>query len=234
MFPYNPLVPAKYAKILGGVALLAALVLAVRMLPLAEWITAFQTWVRGVGFAGYVAYVLVYVLFCVLLLPASLLTIGAGALFGFVKGSIVVVIGGTLGATASFLLARTVLRKKVEAMTAGSAKFRALDRAIAREGGRIVFLVRLAPVFPFAWINFAFGLTGVRTISYVAATFFGIIPLTLAFVYISAAATSAATAETGAARMALNIAGAVLALIATAYVTRLATRAIRRAGVDEP
>lgn len=226
--------PAKYAKILGGVAVLAAFVLVARALPLGEWIAAFQAWVRGVGFAGYVAYVLVYVLFCVMLLPASLLTIGAGALFGFVKGSIVVVIGGTLGATASFLLARTVLRKKVEAMTAGNAKFRALDRAIAREGGRIVFLVRLAPVFPFAWINFAFGLTGVRTLSYVVATFFGIIPLTLAFVYISAAATSAATADTSTARLALNIAGGVLALIATAYVTRVATRAIRRAGLDEP
>lgn len=224
---------ARTAKLILGVALLAGFVLAARMLPLGAWIAEFQSWVRGVGFAGYVAYVLLYVLFCIFLLPASLLTIGAGALFGFAKGSAVVIIGGTLGATASFLLARTVLRKRVEAMTAGNAKFSALDRAIAREGGRIVFLVRLSPVFPFSWINFAFGLTGVSTLAYVVATFFGIIPVTLAFVYISAAATRAATVDLGTLRLALNIAGGIVALGATAYVTRVATRAVRRAGVDE-
>lgn len=220
-------------RIALAAVLLTALVVAGRMLPLGDWVAAFQVWVKSIGPAGYVAYVLVYVLFCVLLLPASPLTIGAGAIFGFVTGSLVVIAGGTLGATASFLLARTALRRRVERMIAGNARFRALDRAIAREGGRIVFLVRLSPLFPFAYINFAFGLTGVRTAAYVIATFLGIIPLTLAFVYISATATEIATSGMGTARLALNAAGVVLALIATAYVTRVATRAIRRAGVDE-
>lgn len=235
--PHNLLMPPPSRPAMGrialGVLLLSAFVAAGRMLPLGDWIAGFQGWVRGVGPAGYLIYILVYILFCVLLLPASPLTIGAGAIFGFVEGSLVVIAGGTLGATASFLLARTALRARVERMIAGNARFRALDRAIAREGGRIVFLVRLAPVFPFAFINFAFGLTGVRTAAYVVATFFGIIPLTLAFVYISDTATRVATGGMGTARLALNVAGVVLALVATAYVTRVATRAIRRAGVDE-
>jgi uncharacterized membrane protein YdjX (TVP38/TMEM64 family) len=166
-------------------------------------------------------------------LPASPLTIGAGAIFGFVEGAIVVIIGATLGATASFLLGRTIMRRKIEAMAANNPKFRALDRAIAREGGKIVFLVRLAPVFPFAYINFAFGLTGVRTLSYVVATFFGIIPVTLAFVYIADAATRTATADMSTTRLIINIVGVVIAIAVTAFVTRLALRAVRRAGIEE-
>jgi uncharacterized membrane protein YdjX (TVP38/TMEM64 family) len=218
--------------VLAGIVLIALLA-AMRLLPLGGWIASFQAWVKELGPIGYVVYILAYMVFCVVGLPASPLTIGAGAIFGFVKGTIVVVIGATLGATLSFLLARTVMRRRIEAVTAKNAKFRALDRAITREGGRIVFLVRLAPVFPFAYINFAFGLTGVRTLTYIVATFFGIIPVTLAFVYISATAAEAATADMSTARLALNIAGGVLAVVATAFVTRVATRAIKRAGVDD-
>lgn len=211
----------------------AAFLVAMRLLPLGEWIASFQAWVREVGPIGYVVYVLVYVVFCVLGIPASPLTIGAGAIFGFVNGSIVVIVGATIGATLSFILARTVMRKRIEGMTSTNAKFRALDRAITREGGRIVFLVRLAPVFPFAYVNFAFGLTGVRLLPYVVATFFGIMPVTLAFVYISATATAAASSDMSSLRLWINIAGGVLAVLATAFVTRVATRAIRKAGVDD-
>lgn len=224
---------ARVLRIVLVVVAVGVFLAATRLLPLGAWIESFQAWVRSIGPAGPVVYVLVYIVFCVVGLPASPLTIGAGAIFGFVQGSVIVIVGATLGATASFLLARTLMRRRVETMTAGNAKFRALDRAISREGGRIVFLVRLAPVFPFAYINFAFGLTGVRLLTYIVATFLGIIPLTLAFVYLSATAASAASADLSNARLALNIAGGVLAIVVTAYVTRLATRAIRKAGVED-
>lgn len=224
---------ARAIRLIFAAAVVILFLAAMRLLPLGHWITQFQQWVKGIGPAGYVVYILAYILFCVLGIPASPLTIGAGAIFGFVKGSIVVVIGATLGATASFWLARTILRKKIEAATANNAKFRALDRAISREGGRIVFLVRLAPVFPFAYINFAFGLTGVSTMSYVVATFFGIIPVTLAFVYISSAAVNAATTDMSTTRLVINIVGGVLAVIATAFVTRVAMKAIKRAGIED-
>lgn len=216
-----------------GVILVVAFFAAVRLLPVGDWIESFQAWVKGLGPIGYLVYVLAYIVVCVTFLPASPLTIGAGAIFGFVEGTIVVIVGATLGATASFLLGRTIMRRKIEAMAANNPKFRALDRAIAREGGKIVFLVRLAPVFPFAYINFAFGLTGVKTLSYIIATFFGIIPVTLAFVYIADAATRTATADMDTTRLIINIAGAVVAILVTAFVTRLALRAVRKAGIEE-
>lgn len=225
--------PFPIFKVLAAVALVAGFMVAVRFLPVGQWIEQFQGWVKGLGAVGYVVYVLAYIVVCVTFLPASPLTIGAGAIFGFVEGTIVVIIGATLGATASFLLGRTIMRRKIEAMAANNPKFRALDRAIAREGGKIVFLIRLAPVFPFAYINFAFGLTGVRLLSYVVATFFGIIPVTLAFVYIADAATRTATADMNTTRLIINVVGVVIAIVVTAFVTRLALNAVRKAGIDE-
>src|SRR5687768_13635776 len=225
--------PFPAVKVILAIVLIAAFFISIRLLPVGEWIESFQVWVKDLGPIGYVVYVLAYVVACVTFLPASPLTIGAGAIFGFVEGAIVVIIGATLGATASFLLGRTIMRRKIEAMAANNVKFRALDRAIAREGGKIVFLVRLAPIFPFAYINFAFGLTGVRTLPYMVATFFGIIPVTLAFVYIADAATRTATADMDSTRLIINVVGVIIAILVTAFVTRVALRAIRKAGIEE-
>lgn len=220
-------------KILIGLLILAGIIVLFRVLPVTDWLKDFQTYIRGAGAIGYVLYALVYAVCCILFVPASILTLGAGAIFGLTAGTIVVVLGATLGAVISFLLARTVMRKKVEGMTQGNAKFRALDRAIAKEGTKIVFLIRLAPIFPFTYINYAFGLTGVRTLPYSLATLFGIIPGTFAYVYLGYAAASAATGDTDATRKAVQIGGAIVALIVTIIVARVATNAIKRAGVEE-
>ena len=225
--------PKQIAKILALLLVIAAIIIAFRVLPVADWLRSFQTYVRGLGALGYVVYTVVYALCVVAFVPASILTLGAGAIFGFVGGTIVVVIGATVGATLSFLLARTVMRKRVEAMTAKSAKFRALDRAIASEGTKIVLLVRLAVVFPFTYINYAFGLTAIPLWRYVVATFFGIIPATAAFVFASSAATSAATTSTSSITKTVYIAGGIIAIVVSILIGRIATRAIKRAGVDE-
>ena len=220
-------------RIVAALLVIAAIIVAFRVLPVADWLRSFQAYVRGLGALGYVVYTVVYALCVVAFVPASILTLGAGAIFGFVGGTIVVVIGATIGATLAFLLARTVMRKRVEAMTAKSAKFRALDRAIASEGTKIVFLVRLAVVFPFTYINYAFGLTAIPLWRYVIATLFGIIPATAAFVFASSAATSAATTSASSITKTVYIAGGIIAIVVSILIGRIATRAIKRAGVDE-
>ncbi len=198
-----------------------------------ELLHSFQGWVIGLGPLGWVLYALVYAVCCVLFVPASILTLGAGALYGLGTGTAVVLAGATLGATLSFLLAKSVLRKKIERMTAGNAKFQALDRAIGKEGAKIVFLVRLAPVFPFTYINYAFGLTGVKTLPYVVASFFGMIPGMFAYVYLGSAAAGAASGEADTTKKIVQIAGALVALVVTIFVARVATKAIRSAGIAE-
>ena len=220
-------------KVLALLLIIAAIVIAYRFLPITDWLRTFQTYVKNLGALGYVVYVLVYAICVVAFIPASILTLGAGAIFGFIGGTLVVIIGATIGATLAFLLARTVMRKRIETMTSSNAKFRALDRAIAKEGMKIVFLVRMAVVFPFIWVNYAFGLTAIPLWRYVLATFLGIIPATVAFVFASSAATKAATGETTSITKIVYIAGGVVAIIVSVLIGRIATRAIRRAGVDE-
>ena len=222
--------------ILIGLGVVAALAVLFATLPVGDWLKQFQAWVRDLGPSGYLLYALVYAVCVVLFVPASILTLGAGAIYGTAVGVGVVLVGATIGATLAFLLARTLLRSRVERMTQGNAKFRALDRAIAKEGAKIVFLVRLAPVFPFTYINYAFGLTGVRTLPYVLASAVGMIPGTFAYVYLGSAAAGAAGAASGNAdvtRTVLQVVGAVAALVVTIFVARVATRAIKSAGVEE-
>jgi uncharacterized membrane protein YdjX (TVP38/TMEM64 family) len=220
-------------KIFVALLVIAAIVMAWHFLPVSQWLRAFQAYVKNLGALGYVVYIAVYAICVVAFIPASILTLGAGAIFGFIGGTIVVVIGASIGATLAFLLARTVMRKRIETMTATNAKFSALDRAIANEGMKIVFLVRLAVVFPFTYINYAFGLTAIPLWRYVLATFLGIIPATAAFVFASSAATKAATGETSNIMKIVYIAGGVIAIIVSVLIGRIATRAIKRAGLDE-
>ncbi|HEX9981945.1 MAG TPA: TVP38/TMEM64 family protein [Thermoanaerobaculia bacterium] len=217
-------------KIVLGFLVLAALAVAMRLLPVASWLEQFKGWVQGVGPAGYVLYAAAYIICCVFIIPAFALTIGAGAIFGFVKGAIIVIIGATIGATCAFLLGRSVLRRKVESMTAGNAKFRALDRAITTEGTKIMWLVRLSGFPPFTWVNYAFGLTGVKLRDFILTTFIGIIPGTLAFTYAGAAGAAAVMQKSN--RIAL-IVTAIGAVLVSVFIARIALRAIRRAGVEE-
>jgi uncharacterized membrane protein YdjX (TVP38/TMEM64 family) len=216
-------------RVAGGVAILVLVAVLMRILPVAVWIEQFKTWVQGAGPIGYVLYALAYVVCCVLFIPAIALTLGAGAIFGFVKGAAIVIVGATLGATAAFLLARTVMRHRIEAMTANNAKFRALDRAITGEGTKIMWLVRLSGFPPFTWVNYAFGLTGVSLSRYILITFFGIIPGTLAFTYAGAAG---AEALTGSGNRIVLIATAIAAILVSVFIARIALNAIKRAGVE--
>lgn len=211
------------------IALLAAFIVLGRALPVTEWLESFKQWVQGQGAAGYVLYVLAYIVCCVLLVPALALTLGAGAIFGFVPGAIVNVIGATLGACAAFLLSRGALRARIERITSGHVKFSALDRAITREGTKIMWLVRLSGFPPFTWVNYGFGLTGIRFAPYLLTTFFGIIPGSLAFTYAGAAGAAALTGEGNRILLVVTAVGAVLVSV---FVARIAAGAIRRAGVD--
>lgn len=223
-------------KIAVGVLVFFALVVAVRFLPIG-WLSSFQEWVAGYGAWGVLIYALVYAVCTVAFIPGAILTLGAGAAFGFWRGSLAVFLGASVGSIVSFHLARGVLRSRIERWISGNAKFAALDKAIAKEGGKIVFLVRLAPVFPYNVVNYAFGVTAVSAKAYTVATVVGMIPGVLAYVYLGQATALAAQAasegsEVGTTRLVVNVLGALAAIVVTILVARIATKAIREAGVD--
>lgn len=148
--------------------------------------------IAAMGAAGGAAFVLLYAACCLACVPASILTFGAGAAFGLGYGFALVWVGAMLGACASFWAGRRWLRGWVERRIARYPAFLAIDAVVSVDGPRMVFLTRLTPIFPFAFLNYAFGLTRVRFRDYALASGAGMVPGMLLFVYLGAAAGEAA------------------------------------------
>ena len=156
-------------RLLGVLVLAAAVACLSIFLPIKHYVYALVEWVQSMGPWGPVLLALSYVLACVLFVPGSLLTVAAGFLFGVPVGTITVSLGSILGAAAAFLVGRTLARAWVQRQVAGNPRFQALDEAVREQGFKIVLLTRLSPAFPFALLNFVFGLTRVSFRDYVLA-----------------------------------------------------------------
>lgn len=172
-------------RVLIGIGVLAALAIAAYLLPVASWALAFVRWAQSAGFEGALVYALVYMVGTVLLLPGTVLTIGAGFIYGPLGGVLISSPASVLGATISYLLGQTVLRGWIEQKLKSYPRFRLIDAAVARHGFKIVLLMRLEPIFiPFAMLNYGLGLTRVRLREYVLASFLGMLPATILYVYL--------------------------------------------------
>lgn len=199
------------------------------------YVPEFARWVDGLGFWGPSVFILGYAAAVVAFIPGSILTLAAGAIFGLGEGVVYVFIAATLGASLAFLVSRYFARRVVERRLAGNARFNAIDRAVGAQGRRIVFLLRLSPVFPFTLLNYALGLTNVRFVDYLAASI-GMLPGTILYVYYGkiagdvAALAGGARVEKDAAYYAVLAAGLAATVIVTTIVTRIARRALREAG----
>jgi len=130
-------------------AAVVGLAVAAKFLPVKDYAERLLGWVDDLGMWGPATVVVIYIVACVFMLPGSILTLGAGFLFGVVEGTATVSIASTLGACAAFLVGRTIARGWVSGKVAGNAKFAAVDEAVGRQGFKIVLLTRLSPVFPF-------------------------------------------------------------------------------------
>src|SRR6266699_4524829 len=222
-------------RLVALIAILIALFLAMRFLPVQEWLRRFNSWVAEMGTTGILIFIGVYAVATVLLAPGSILTIGAGFAFGLWKGFLAVSAGATLGAAAAFLVARFIAREKVEATAKGNEKFREIDKAIGKQGAKLIFLLRLSPLIPFNLSNYFYGLTGVKFWPYVLASWIGMMPGTLLYVYIGVAGKAAASSATGGEAMkhgwqywTFMSVGLVATIIVTIWVTKIARNALRK------
>lgn len=197
----------------------------------------FAAWVESLGFWGPAAFFFGYVLATVAFVPGSLLTLAAGAVFGLWQGTTLVFAAATTGASLAFLIARYAARAQVERRVAADARFEAIDAAVAAQGLKVVFLLRLSPVFPFNLLNYALGLTRVRFVDYLVASI-GMLPGTFLYVYLGkglgslAALGSGQRPETGSGGIALLALGLAATVLVTALVTRAARRALAEVADD--
>lgn len=220
--------PIPIARILFGLVAVVLLIsvgrqIGGRLPEFADWVDGLGAWGPAIFIAGYAGATVAFV-------PGSVLTLAAGATFGLVRGVTYVMVGATVGASLAFLVARYITRDAIEQRLEDNPRFAAIDRAVEHEGLKIVFLLRLSPVFPFNLLNYALGLTKVRFTDYFIACL-GMIPGTLLYIYYGKLASDVAQLAVGASvdRGAEYYAVLLLGLGATVVVTTILTRTARRA-----
>jgi uncharacterized membrane protein YdjX (TVP38/TMEM64 family) len=229
----------RYAPLIKGcsVALIVvSLVLMLRRLPVGPVIENLQGWIASLGVWGALVFALLYVAASLLLMPASALTLAAGAVFGLALGTLVVSLASTTAAGLAFLIARYFARQRIARQIRHYPRFDAIDRAIREGGWKIVALLRLSPAVPFTLQNYLYGLTGIRFWPYLLTSWLAMLPGTFLYIYLGhlgRAGVEAASGErsrTPAEWVMLGV-GLLATVTVTVYITRLARQALRqRAG----
>jgi len=216
----------KWLLYLGAVVLVLA---AARYFRVQDLLKQALDWVEQLGPWGPMLFIGIYIVSAVLLIPGSVLTLGAGAVFGLLKGIALVSLASTLAATLAFLIGRHLARDLVARKIEGKKKFAAIDRAVAAEGWKIVLLTRLSPVFPYTLLNYAFGLTRVKLGHYILASWIGMLPGTAMYVYLGSLANVGAGQHTRTpGEWALYGVGLLATVAVTIFVTRIAREALAR------
>lgn len=216
-----------------GAVLIAALVAGWFLLPIEDWSDTFQAWIKGLGPWGWMLFAAVYVVGTVLLVPGSVLTFAAGLAFGLGIGFPLVVVSATIGATLAFLVARYLARNTVESLMQKRPKFKAIQSAVSEGGWKVVALLRLSPVLPFNLTNYFYGITDLKLLEYVAATFVGIMPGTLLNVYLGAAGKAASGEGASTLEWSFLAVGLVATVVAAVFVTKTAKAKLKEHGVGK-
>ncbi|RCV14297.1 hypothetical protein SEVIR_2G426300v4 [Setaria viridis] len=215
--------------------LLVAVGVALFTLPVEKILKDFLVWIKGnLGPWGPLVLALAYIPLTVLAVPASILTLGGGYLFGLPVGFVADSLGATIGATAAFLLGRTIGRPYVLSKCKDYPKFQAVAIAIQRSGFKIVLLLRLVPLLPFNMLNYLLSVTPVGIGEYMLASWLGMMPITLALVYVGTTLKDLSDvthgwSEISTTRWILIISGFVLSVVLIICVTKVAKSSLEKA-----
>ena len=218
-------------KPLVFIVLLLVLGVAAAFVPLLDWLDAGVTWIAANRGLSWAVYVCVYILATVLLVPGSLITLVAGFVFGLPLGVVLVSAGSVLGASSAFLIGRFFVRGWAERRIERLPRFSALDSAVGEQGFTIVLLARLSPLFPFNLLNYGLGVSSVSFRDYFLASWIGMLPATVLYVYFGTvaqdlAALGAGEFDGGWLGFALLVGGLAATLLLVVLITRRATRAL--------
>jgi uncharacterized membrane protein YdjX (TVP38/TMEM64 family) len=204
----------------------------VSSLNLQEFLQNALQWINSLGAIGGIVFIGIYIIATLAFLPAALLTLGAGVIFGVTWGSIYVFIGATLGAIAAFLGGRYLAQGWVKEKISSYKKFAIIDKAVSKEGLKIVLLVRLSPLFPFNLLNYALGITSVSFQDYLIGSV-GMIPGTIMYVYFGSLVGDIALIGSKnqpgniILHWVIQIMGLIATIAVTVYVTNIAKKALK-------
>ncbi|CAK9276970.1 unnamed protein product [Sphagnum jensenii] len=226
-------------RILIFTALLLALVFICFQMPhfyhyVEKMLTKFLVWIQmDVGPWGPLVLALAYIPCAVLALPATMLTLGGGYLFGLVFGFTIDSIGSILGATAAFWVGRTIGRSYVISKLKDYPQFQTIDLAVHKSGFKIALLLRLVPLLPYNVMNYLLSVTPISTSKYILASWIGMMPLTLAFVYVGTTIKNIADISQGGGdftrgHFIMLMIGLVLTIVAVILVMWIAKNSLER------
>lgn len=215
-----------------GVAALVLLYLLARQAG--GLVPRFALWVESLGVWGPIAFMIGYIVATVALVPGSVMTLAGGAIFGITWGVVYVFIAAVVASGLSFLIARYLAREAVERRLAAMPRFAAIDRAVGAQGLKIVFLLRLSPLFPFSILNYGMGLTNVSFRDYMLGAP-GMLFGSLLYVYYGklvgdvAALAGGAAPDKGVEYYVTLAIGLISTVVVTTVVTRIARQALAEA-----
>lgn len=216
-----------------------AIIAALWILPDEQILKKFLLWIdQNLGLWGPLVLAIAYIPLTILAVPASILTLGGGYLFGLPLGFVADSIGATMGATAAFMLGRTIGRSYVLSKLKDYPKFQAVAIAIQRSGFKIVLLLRLVPMLPFNMLNYLLSVTPIGVVEYMLASWLGMMPITLALVYIGTTLKDLSDvthgwSEFSTTRWMIIIAGLVVSLVLMICVTKVARGALEKALAED-
>jgi uncharacterized membrane protein YdjX (TVP38/TMEM64 family) len=228
-------------NLLRGILLVSAVLLVVwivRITDARQILRVVLEKIQNLGPYAPLYFIGAYVVACLTFFPGIILTLGGGVLFGVFKGTLYVSVGATIGASCAFLVSRYLFRDWLSRKFAGSPRFRAIDDAVARDGWKVVGLIRLSPAFPFVPLNFVFGLTRIPLLHFALVTWVSLLPLTAMFVYLGSllgdiAAIGSRPIVSGQTKWVVSGVGVVMTIVVTLVVTRLAKQALAGRLPDE-
>lgn len=219
--------------------LVVGLALAYTLLPLKEWLTEIARALRGLGPIAFALYVATYVVASLLILPAVLLSIGAGFAWGALGGFAIAVPAATLAATCAFLVSRFFFSGRFRSWLLHRPRLHAVERAVNEKGAPLVFLLRLSPMLPFPVLNYIFGLTLIPYRAFALATFIGMMPITFMWTYVGSLGAELGgldgdtPGKLGAAKIGFGVVGGLVTLAVSIWVGRAARKALREAAEHE-
>ncbi len=196
------------------------------------YLPRFLLWIDTLGVWAPVAFVLAYVAATLTFVPGSLLTMTAGAVFGLVAGTFYTFVGATIGSALAFLIARYLARDAIQRRLVRYPKFAVIDKAVGLEGFKIVLLLRLSPVFPFNFLNYALGLTTVPFRAYMLGAI-GMLPGSVVYAYSGMLAgdvlalAGGVPSNSGLGYYVTVILGLLVTVLATMVIIQTARRALR-------